>query len=39
MWETSRRDIPLVVPQPVRLGSLCMVMSGFEVLLIWWHQL
>ena len=28
-------DIPLVIPQPVRLASVYMVMSGFDKLLIW----
>ena len=31
--------IPLVIPQPVRLASVCMVMSGIGMLLIWWHEL
>ena len=31
--------MPLVIPQPVRLASVYMVMSGFEMLLIWWYEL
>ena len=34
-------NIPLVVPQSVRLASasVCMVMSGFGMLLTWWDEL
>ena len=31
--------IPLVIPQPVRLATVCMVMSGIGMLLTWLHEL
>ena len=40
-WRPRDGNIPLVIHQSVRLASasVCMVMSGFGMLLTWWDEL
>ena len=40
-WRPRNGNIPLVIHQSVRLASasVCMVMSGFGMLLTWWDEL